>query len=261
MLHRSCRCLIVISLVAAAAGACTAPGNQNTCSRSQLDIYFAPMYSAFDGVHTFQLPAVVMGIDPGSVTWSISNPTLAALQANAEGVMITMQRPGSTTIVANVGSMCGSATLLINPASADDWSVGSKRYNSGVALTGDVLASGDGGAALDEAAACTSCHGDTATNGPFRTVSHTPRQTGGFSDDQLIEIFTEGTLPPYAYFDDTIVPRTQWSTFHRWSMTPEQARGMVVYLRSLIPQPQKGSRGDFGLRPDAGIAAHASDAR
>jgi hypothetical protein len=105
-------------------------------------------------------------------------------------------------------------------------------------------------------AACTSCHGDTATSGPFKTVSHTPMQTAGFSDAELIQIFTMGVLPEDAYFDDTIVPRQQWSQFHRWTMTAEQATAMVTYLRSLTPESQKGQRGDFGgrvMRPDGGF--------
>jgi hypothetical protein len=143
--------------------------------------------------------------------------------------------------------------------------VGSARYNDGVVLGpgrgpggGGGLGGGGGPGGRGDAgtveAACTSCHGDTATNGPFRTVSHTPQQTGGFSDAELIKIFTEGVLPPNAYFDETIVPRQQWSLFHRWGMTPEQAKGMVVYLRSLVPQSQKGMRGDFGGRRGDGGA-------
>jgi hypothetical protein len=42
-------------------------------------------------------------------------------------------------------------------------------------------------------------------------------QTAGFSDDQLIKIFTAGMLPADAYFDDEIVSRQQWSQFHRWT--------------------------------------------
>jgi hypothetical protein len=258
MLHRSScpihpRLVAFAAFAAAGVAACSPPriGNTNGgCARSQLDIYFSPMYSAFDGVHTFQVPAMVNGIDPAKVTWNISNPALAILQPNAEGVMITVQRVGNATILASAGTSCGSASLLVSPASPDDWLIGSNRYNSGVSLMGGAVTAPTDGGAVE--AACTSCHGDTATNGPFRTVSHTPRQTGGFSDDQLIQIFTEGSLPPYAYFDDTIVPRVEWATFHRWSMTPVQAKGMVVYLRSLVPERQKGSRGDFGIRPDGG---------
>ncbi len=233
-----------------------------SCAKSQIDILFNPMYSAFDGVHTYQVPAVVDGIDPSAITWSISDPSLAMLQASGEGVMITVQKAGTASIIASAGTLCGSAALTVTTASADDWMVGSSRYNDGVVL-GPGRGPGGGGPggpgmgprdAGPVEAACTSCHGDTATNGPFRTVSHTPQQTGGFSDAELIKIFTEGMLPPDAYFDDTIVPRQQWSSFHRWGMTPEQAKGMVVYLRSLVPQSQKGTRGDFGGRRGDGGA-------
>jgi hypothetical protein len=232
-----------------------------SCARSQIDVLFDPMYSAFDGVHTYQVPAVVDGIDPTAITWSISDPSVAMLQPTADGVMITMQKAGSASIIASAGTLCGSAALTVTTASADDWMLGSSRYNDGVVISRPGGGFGGGGpngpgrpdgGAIE--AACTSCHGDTATNGPFRTVSHTPQQTGGFSDSDLIKIFTEGMLPPDAYFDDTIVPRQQWSSFHRWGMTPEQAKGMVVYLRSLVPQSQKGMRGDFGgRRGDGGM--------
>jgi hypothetical protein len=137
--------------------------------------------------------------------------------------------------------------------------VGSARYTSGQVLTigpgGGGLGGGPGGMMGTRDVACTSCHGDTATGAQFKTVSHTPMQTAGFSDDQLIKIFTAGVLPEGAYFDDEIVSRQQWSQFHRWTMTPEQAPAMVLYLRSLTPESQKGTRADFGgrvMRPDGG---------
>jgi hypothetical protein len=261
MQHHSGRRAVALctAFLAALAGACSSksePGptgsvasGPGSCATSQIEILFNPMYSAFDGTHSFQLPAVVDGIDPTAVTWSISDPSIAALQPNSEGVMITMQKAGSARIIASAGTLCGSASLTVATASADDWTIGSLRYNDGVAIGrgpgGGLGPRGDAGAVE---AACTSCHGDAATTGPFRTVSHTPQQTGGFSDSELIQIFTEGVLPAGAYFDDTIVPRQQWSQFHRWGMTAEQAKGMVVYLRSLVPQSQKGTRADFGGR-------------
>ena len=107
--------------------------------------------------------------------------------------------------------------------------------------------------------ACTSCHGDTATAGPFKTVSHTPMQTAGFSDDQLIKIFTAGDAARRARTSTTRSSRaSSGRSFHRWTMTPEQATAMVVYLRSLTPESQKGTRADFGgrvMRPDGGFGA------
>jgi hypothetical protein len=226
-------------------------GTDASCATSQIEILFSPMYSAFDGTHRFQVPATVNGIDAAAVTWSISDPTIASLQTSSDGVMITIQAAGKATIVARAGTLCGTSLLTVTAASADHWTVGSARYTSGQVLTigtPGMGPPGQGGSGATQEAACTSCHGDTATGGPFKTVSHTPMQTGGFSDEELIQIFTAGVLPEGAYFDDEIVSRQQWSQFHRWSMTAEQAAAMVVYLRSLTPESQKGSRADFGGR-------------
>jgi hypothetical protein len=256
-----------------------AVGAVTSCARSQIEILFSPMYSAFDGVHRFQVPATVNGIDPAAITWSLSDPAIGSLQTNEDGVMITVQKAGTANLIASAGSLCGSAPLTVTAATADHWMVGSARYTSGQVLTVGMGGGGprppgqggggDGGAGAGMGmatrdVACTSCHGDTATSGPFKTVSHTPMQTAGFSDDQLIKIFTAGELPPNAYFDDTIVPRQQWSQFHRWTMTPEQATAMVVYLRSLTPESQKGSRADFGgrqMRPDGGFGGGGDGGR
>lgn len=227
---------------------------KGACDNPQLEILFSPMYSAYDGVHPFKLPAVVNSIMPGAVTWSASDPSLVDLvpdPANG-GTMITMRKAGSVKIIASAGGLCGVSTLTIAQAAADDWEVGSKRYNEGIVLRGLPRGTPDGGVNAREAA-CTNCHGDTATMGLFKTVSHTPQQTGGFSDDDLFDIFTKGMVPPGGYFDESVVSYRQWQSFHKWDMTPEQAKGVIVYLRSLTPQSQTGMRGDFGgARGDGG---------
>ncbi len=60
-------------------------------------------------------------------------------------------------------------------------------------------------AEVDGGTACTNCHGPTATNGPFKTVSHTPEQTGGFSDTDLANIILNGEVPDGGYFDPTVL--------------------------------------------------------
>jgi hypothetical protein len=226
------------------------PPPKGTCDKPEIDILFAPMYSAYDGVHMFKVPAVVDSISAGAVTWSAADPSLVdmAPDPSTGGVMITMRKAGSTQIIATAGGLCGVSALTISHASPDDWMVGSARYNDGIVLTGGGLRGGGDGGVNPREAACTSCHGDTATMGPFKTVSHTPTQTGGFSDQELITIFTMGMVPTGGYFDEAVVPYRQWQNFHHWQMTPEQAKGMVTYLRSLVPQSQMGMRGDFGGR-------------
>ena len=110
-------------------------GSATTCAKSQIEILFSPMFSAFDGVHRFQVPATVNSIDPSAITWSISDPTLANLQTNADGVMITVQKAGTANIIATAGTLCGSAPLTVTAATADHWMVGSARYTSGQVLT------------------------------------------------------------------------------------------------------------------------------
>ena len=218
------------------------------CAASALQILFRPMYSAFDGVHTFQVPAVVNGLDPTEVQidWSASDPTMVALQLDPTtgGVMITTQKAGTVTIFANAGSLCGSSLLTITAATPAQWTQGSMRYNSGVIIDnlGQTRRPAEGGVNAE----CTSCHGDTAAMGPFKTVQHTPEQTGGFSDDDLISIFQNGMVPAGGYFDSTIVAYTTWQMFHHWDVE-DAAQGVVIYLRSLVPAAQTGASNFGGM--------------
>jgi hypothetical protein len=178
--------------------------------------------------------------------------------------MITVQKAGTVTIVANAGGLCGTSLLTITDATADDWEVGSLRYNNGVKLPMGRRGPGERDAAASDGptateVSCTNCHGDTALTGPFKTVAHTPQQTGGFSDDELKDLFRNGKIPAgkESYFDFNAVMLTpqMWSRIHQWDVSDEEAKGVITYLRSLPPTPQTGMRGDFGggfMRPDGG---------
>jgi hypothetical protein len=248
------------------------------------------MYSAYipgSSVHTFQIPAVM---DDGNMAnWSVSDSTVAQLAPQTfdgvPGVMITVQGTGQVTVTATEsGGACGASQLNITTATEDDWQIGNGRYNDGVALhvgppagfEGGVPEGGfgrrdgggfmrpDGGGSYfeqDGGTACTNCHGPTATNGPYNDVSHTPEQTGGFSDDELIQIITQGIIPDGGYFDPTVIIPTcdgsasctqrayqRWHNLHQWvDIQPDEYKGIVVYLRSLTPAPQNGTS-NFGGR-------------
>jgi hypothetical protein len=160
------------------------------------------------------------------------------------GVMITTQKAGMVSIIAQAGSLCGLAPLTITAATSDQWTAGSMRYNSGVIINnlGQTRRAQDGGVNAE----CTSCHGDTAASGPFKTVQHTPEQTGGFSDADLINIFQNGMVPTGGYFDASIVSYAQWQMFHHWDVG-DNAQGVVVYLRSLVPAAQTGTSNFGGM--------------
>jgi hypothetical protein len=234
------------------------PATAKGCENPGLTILFSPMYSAYiDGqVHQFKVPAVVDGIMPGAITWKAEDPSMVDITPDSTvgGVMITTRKAGDTKIIASAGGLCGVSALHITQASNDDWTTGSNRYNDMVTIGRPPRGDNIPDSGVDpRTAACNNCHGDTATMGPFRTVSHTPEQTGGFSDDELINIFTKGMVPTGGYFDTDIVRQDVWSGFHQWHMTDAEAKGMVAFLRSLTPQSQNGMRGDFGRnRGDGG---------
>ena len=230
-----------------------------TCTATRaFTVLFAPMYSAFDGTHTFQIPAIVDGINFSALAWSSSDPTMVGIQADSTtgGVLLTVLHAGTTTITAAASFLCGSSVLTVTAAHASDWEIGNARYNNGVSVHYSSPGPGrppqpivdDGGVGP----ACTNCHGPTATNSTYRTVSHTPEQAGGFSDEQLRMIITQGTVPDGGYFDPTIVSYRQWQAFHRWTdIQDDQLLGIIVYLRSLTPTAQNGSA-NFGGRRDGG---------
>lgn len=107
-------------------------------------------------------------------------------------------------------------------------------------------------------AACTSCHlpeGAMAGSGVMMNqidVEHTPQQTAGYSDQDLIDIFTMAKKPmgaPYrvvnggGFLSDTQAQGI-YARFHTWDVKPETQKAVVAYLRSLTPKSQPNI--DFG---------------
>jgi len=250
----------------AEAAACT-----NT---SALQIHFAPMYSAFvtdSTTHTFQVPAIFTG-GTGKATWSASDPTAVSFQDDLTtgGTLMTIKSATpSVTITAQVGTDCGSTTLNVTPATEADWQAGNARYNNNVPIiqgcidgkiypliveAGIPIAPPMDSGCPDAGPSCTSCHGSAPTGGFFKGVQHTPEQTAGFSDQDLVNIFVNGTVADGGPYDPHYLPYEYWTLFHTWSdiATPEAQKGMVVYLRSLTPVVEEGGL-NFGGLQDAGI--------
>jgi Bacterial Ig-like domain (group 2) len=267
---------------------------QGSCKSPTIPLAFTPMYSAFipgSTAHSFQIPAVA--VNGGTFTWSASDPTMVDITADPTtgGVMLTVKNAGKVTIIATAGDgTCGASELDITSALETDWATGNARYNDGNGLRFGPPDGGgrrdgggrDGGGfpGLDAAVvtpdagpACTNCHGPTATSSVFKDVSHTPEQTGGFTDQELIDIVVNGVVPDGGYFDpNVIIPDASadpvqsarayqiWHSFHQWTdIGPDQQLGIVVYLRSITPAPQDGTsnfppRGprDGGRRDGAG---------
>jgi hypothetical protein len=229
---------------------------------------------------------VVTGVSGNNVVWSASDMTAVGLQADMAtgGVMITVLKPGTVKIFANIGTdFCGSAPLTVTSATEEEWAAGNSRYNNGQALINPFarmmgMGGGEGGAPMGPppggfkipgpndpsilepadggpGPACTNCHGPTAMGGVFQGIDHTPEQTAGFSDQELTDIIVNGIIPDGGYYDPTIIPQQYWQFFHKWrDMTPTEQTGIITYLRSLTPVPQSGKT-DFGgaFRRDGGM--------
>lgn len=209
-----------------------------------LTVHFNPMYSGFDGAHTYQIPATVDNVT--SVKWSASDSSMVDLTPDPNGidVMITTKKAGNVTIVAETNDAIGKVPLTIEPFTSDQWTAGMTRYTSGAQVTLPGGVHGQGGKYV----ACTSCHGSTA-------VEHTPEQTGGFTDDQLKNIFLNGMLPASDAANPFFGGAKFFMSFHTWQVADDtEANGLVAYLRSLKPMAQGaidfggGRGGDGGMR-------------
>lgn len=211
------------------------------CS-TPLQVLFNPAYSAYDGQNTYKVPIIAIGAT-GDVKWSASDPAMVDIDPGAvdlgdsgalvgKAAMVTTRKAGKVTITATAGTECGSGELTITQATPDLRKLGSDRYNNGIPVTFD------GGTTP----ACSNCHGATS-NTQLLDVQHTPQQTGGYTDDDLVGIVTRGQKP--AGVGCRVIACSTWNTFHKWTVTPDEAQGIVFYLRSLEPAPQ----GAIDFRP------------
>jgi hypothetical protein len=170
------------------------------------------------------------------VRWEVSDPSKVDMEMTGENsVMITTRGSGDVKIIARAGALSGSADLHITEASPADWELGQQRYDNGVPLpTLDPMMAMAMGFNLGDDLSCKNCHGGSAM---ALSVEHTPQQTGGYSDQDLINIFTMGMKPPVANWRSGI-PMFIYTMLHTWSATPDEQKGLVVYLRSLTPMTQ-----------------------
>lgn len=234
------------------------------------DIVYSPMFSAYDGVHVYQVPAYVNGIATEPEDWeavpadAVSFSPWQSDDGSEVGVLITIERPEPEVVIgASSGLLGGLARLYITEATPDQWEVGKERYINGETFDIEAFRNDpelrarapeilemlefdeDGNPTFTGTAAdlgistdmrCDSCHTTGADN--FQ-VQHTPTQAARFSDEELINIFTEGMKPPGVGYR-ALPERFQsfYEVMHTWNVSEEQVLGLVVYLRSLTPEGQ-----------------------
>lgn len=183
-----------------------ATGNSNSGAAS-LSIFPPKLVTGFDGTHTFQAPASLVG--GSGATWSADDVSLVTLAPTSDGthVMITAKKAGSTNINATVGGKKVSVPITINSYTAAQYTAGETRYKTDSATSGK---------------ACASCHQATGGSAP----DHTPTELVADTDDEVINTFKTGTDP-----EGVPVPAPN----HKFAVSAAEQAGLVAYLRALKP--------------------------
>jgi hypothetical protein len=246
-------------------------------------IQFAPMYSAYDGEHTFQLtPSVPSAsssstdadpVDASTLEWQVDSAFVKvdAFTDLPAAVLLTTKKAGKTVI--KVSGMTkrgvkvrGEAQLMIAQAKPEEWASGDERYSNGSAINTAVMGPSGGSSgpcglpttvSVPKDASCTNCHNSSGG----LSVEQTPTQTAGYSDDQLLEIVTQGVKPSGGFtgmfLKNTPMPDCLFKGIHSLTLNDDQKKGIVWKLRSLTPMKQE-SIDIARLRAMAGAAGSGS---
>jgi hypothetical protein len=226
------------------------------------------MYSAFDdGTHEY---AVTPSVPSAKENSTDSDPVMAStIKWEVDGaflkrdefpelsasVKLTTKKVGETKVTVTAKTLGGTqvrgeAKLTISPAKAAEWEAGEARYNNGMMIPWmrpAMAAAGEGTCGLPvtielpASSACGNCHNSATSMGI--SVEHTPTQTAGYSNEDLINIFTTGAKPAGGTFNSPFLraapmPDCIYAAFHTWEMTDDEKKGIIWKLRSIAPKVQ-----------------------
>jgi len=212
-----------------------------------LTLIFPTMYSAYDGVHTFEVPVRVDGVNVDLSGWQAIPSSAVTFEADPDSgegaVLVTVLEPvEDVTIAVSTGGLGGTAPLHITVATPADWDVGEARYHNGVEYEMPMINLVD---LLDpnymppetpHDLACNNCH---TTGAKYLEIQHTPSQVAYISDADLQTIFTKGMKPAGIGFS-VLPPQLEYlyPEFHTWEASDQEILALIVYLRSLTPVSQ-----------------------
>lgn len=267
-------------LACAAIAACSSDSGSKADVGVKRDnlIVFPHFYSAYDdGSHDYEFTPSVPLADPNadvasdplvasSLKWTVDAKTLVDMGEFADlpgGRLIKTKAAGSAVIKVEGTTksgvkVWGDAPVTISQATADEWAKGDARYNNGKMVDFTMLGgmrSTDGMGlcglpvstmqTIPKDSACSNCHNSSA--GAF-SVEHTPTQTAGYSDGDLIQIFTMAQKPAGGTFNSPLLkplammsPETAdciYKAFHTWDIDEDTRDGIVWKLRSIAPKKQ-----------------------
>jgi len=232
-----------------------------------LDVVFPNAYTAFDGEHDFSVPFRVQDTQVALADWFSIPADAVTFDEDPErvdnedgpGVIVTIANYyPEITIGAQSGMLGGTGVLKVTQATPEEWAAGLARYDNGIEYELPELTPEEFAKLLldpeyeipapEPNTSCITCH---STGAKYFEIQHTPTQAARFSDEELTNILSMGMKPEgigFRILPDMLGSKTNFEIYgemHRWDGTPEEIKGLLVYLRSLPPTGQ----GDIKL-PD-----------
>jgi cytochrome c553 len=236
-------------------------GMQQTGGNDILQLTYAPMYSAYVEGHEALVPIMFKdtSLRGKGAKFTSSDPSVATVTDNDKGGLITVKKDGTTTIRVSLDGETGAAKLTVTKFSEAQWAAGRDRYSkSELALSSPTGGSISALLLQDPKnrnanGACNTCHTEQAK---ALKIENTPTQIAGYSDAELITIFTKG-MKPEGVAQRTRVPDFAWGTFHAWEVTEDEKQGLIAYLRTQTPKDNPAMV-DYGVKPCPGSPVSAS---
>jgi cytochrome c553 len=230
--------------------------SQETANSGTLQLSFSPMYSAFVEGHEAQVPVTLKdtSLRGKGATFTSSDTSIATVTNTDKGGMVTVKKEGTVTIRGALDGESGAAKLTITKFTEAQWEIGKMRYSKSelaIAPTDgspvSIVALASDRSAYNANGACNTCH--TAQAKTLK-IENTPEQIAGYSDAELITIFTKGTKPE-GVAQKTMVPSYAWGMLHSWTVTDEEKQGLIAFLRTQTPTANPAMV-DYGIKVCAG---------
>jgi hypothetical protein len=222
-----------------------------------LTFVYSQYYSGFVEGKESTVPVLLKDakLRTNPTTWDSTNKDVATVTSTPEGALVTVKKEGETKITAKQGDDSGAVKLTVTKYSAEEHAAGEARFSksvlainapAGQALNPILLASPMG---RNPDGACNTCHTSQAK---LFKIENGPLQTSGYTEEEIIQIFTEGEKPDGARTQSDIPPFL-WGMFHAWNVTEGEKKGLVAYLRTQQPRPSPNPI-DYGVMPcDGGL--------
>jgi hypothetical protein len=218
----------------------------------------APYFSSFVPNHESVVPIQIKDttLRGMGAKFTSSDTSIATVVDTADGATVTIKKDGKVTIKATLNGMSGSTTVTSKAFTEAQWTTGQGRFSkTDLAIVPKdptdpvtLLALANGGM-LNKTGACTTCHTSQAKT---LKIENGPLQTAGYSDDELVTIFTMGKKPDTAR-TQSMIPAFAWGMFHSWTVTDEEKQGLLAFIRTQTPKPTPNPI-DYGVEmcADAG---------